>query len=158
MAGAVFEPHLPARRVDRAGSSVELQVDAVVSVELRGSEDVGLLRRRACEISLREIGAVAGQGRVGAQHRDATGVASPSEHLGCGVARSAATENYDRTRHPLPGRRCWWTSVLDLLPDEHVSAPLLDSKRGHGTQRRRAQGLPGTQVEARVMPGAANRL
>ena len=129
----------------------------LLGVELGRSERNPLLGRGAGEIVLRQIGPIVGRRVVGAQHREAAGVAFPPQHLGGSVARGAAADDDDRRRQPgawRPRRRrraCSSFSRTKALPSRC-------STRQHGdrVQRRRAQRLAGAQAETGMVPRTAD--
>ena len=131
----------------------------MLSIELGRSQRIRFRGRRAREIALREIRTVARSRRIGAQHRDATGISLAPQHFGRGVAGGATADDHDRLRHPGASR----TVVAvprraSFSPTYDAPVPLLDAPAGDRVERRSAQGLAGAQAEARVMPGTTNRI
>ena len=101
----------------RGDARVQLQVDVVLLVELRRSQRIPLRGRAAREIALRKIRAIARHRFVGAQHREATGVALAAKRLGSGVARGAAADDHDRFRHAGRRRKRLRLRARELFPD-----------------------------------------
>ena len=103
---AVRELDVPGYRVDHRHRRAEPQVDVTLAVELRRPERDGLLGSRTREEAFRQLGPVAGQRRVGAEHRDAAGVTLVSKRLGRRVARAATADDDDGGWHG--GRHRLW--------------------------------------------------
>jgi len=90
-----------------------------------------------------------------AQHHDTAAIFLSPQHFGRGKTRGAAADDDDLVRrsHGSCAARC---GLLALLPDDDAIALVLhppDRERG---ERRRARSLPGPQIEAGMMPGAAD--
>jgi hypothetical protein len=101
-------------------------------VEVRGSEGIRLRGRSAREIALRKVGAVTGHRLIGAQQRNATDVALPTEHFRSGVARRTTTHDKERSRHASRYRRRLLVYALELFSHIHGVVPLLDAPTGDG--------------------------
>src|SRR3954463_10946196 len=82
---SIRELHAARCRVDRGDACVQHQFDAVLLVELLRSQGVGGVCCRAREKTLRQVGAVTGDRLIGAQHREATRIASAPKSLGGGI-------------------------------------------------------------------------
>ncbi len=127
-------------------------------IEVRRSERIGLLERRARQVALGKIGAVNGHRSIGTQHRDAAGMALSPERFRRGIARGAATHDHDGLRRAGVCRAPRWSTARELRANVRRGVPLFDKPAGYRLQRRRAKRLTGTQAEAGVMPGTAHRL
>ena len=97
MPAAIRELYVPAPGVDRGDACTQLQVDVVLSVEFRRSEEIRLCRTR-CRRDSPSIGWVDRRASnvIGAQHRDAAGVALVTKRFRSGVAGRATTDDNDR--------------------------------------------------------------
>jgi hypothetical protein len=77
--------------VDHHGVNAKFEIDGMILVEVRRSKGDPVLGGVASKIVLGQVGPVIGYRFVGAEHRDASGVALVAESFGGGVACCAAT-------------------------------------------------------------------
>ena len=152
---AVGENHVARLGVDRGDARSEPKVDIGIRVENIRTQRHPILRRAAGQIILGQIRPVDRRRRIVAEHDDFAAKLLPSQHLGRGKTRGAAADNDDpagcidrsfRRRHRL----------LALSPDKDAIALVVDLPDRKRTEGRRTRGLAGAQIEAGVMPGAAN--
>ena len=154
----VHESYLPVRGVDGGDARSKLQVDIAIAIELRRAQRNPRLRCVAREIVLGKIRPIVRDRFIRAQHRDTTGVAFAAKRFGRGVTGCATPDDDHRGRHRRGRSRRPRADHVELAANESLSIPLLDAPARHRVERRRAQRLPSSQAEARVMPRAADRL
>ena len=149
LTAAVLELHLALRGVDGNDARVQLQVDAVLAVELGRTQRDPVFGRRASEIALGQVGSIAGQRVVRTEQRDRAFVVFAPQHLGRGIACRAATDDDDRFR-----MRCrtwcarrWCRGRLDPVADKDLAGALFNAPADQRAQRRCARRLAGAQVE-----------
>ena len=82
-------------------SRIVHEVDVVLGVESRGPQRDPLLGRVAGEIVLREVWPIVRRVGLRVEHRDAPGVAEPTEHFGGSVAGRAGADDDDVLRRAL---------------------------------------------------------
>ena len=143
--------------IDRGDFAVEPQVDLGIGVKIVRPQRQPILRRAAGEIILRQVRPVDRRRGIVAQHDDAAAKLLPPQHLGRGKARRAAADDHDLAGR-IDGPRDARLRLLALLPDEDAIALALDLPDRKRIERRRARRFAGAQIEAGVMPGAADAL
>ena len=154
-AAAVGENHVARFGVDRGDVRSEPKVDIGIGVEIVRTQRQPVLRRAARQIILRQIWPIDRRSRIVAEHDDIAAKLLAPQHLGRGKARRAAADDHDPAGcidRPFAAR----DRLFALSPDKDAVALAIylpDRKRVKG---RRARGLSGAQIEAGVMPGAAN--
>jgi len=125
---AIGELHAPACRIDRGDPCAQLQVDVVLSVEFRRPEGVRRIGRGAGEITFRQVGPIARQRLVGAQHRYVAGMALLTKRFGRCVAGRAPTHDDDRFRQVNLWRLLLTLPRLQLFPNENRTDRLIDGR------------------------------
>ena len=149
---ATLGSHPLLRDVDRRGDRTEAQVDLLGGVPVVAAEGHPLLGRAACEVVLRGVGAVVRGGRSGAHPGDRAREAAATEHLGGREAGGAAAQD-DAGRARAHGTR----RGRRLLADHEESvASLRDLEACERGERGRADRVARAQIEAGVVPGAAD--
>ncbi len=79
----------------------------------------------------------------------------PPQHLGCGEARRATTDDHNPVGFAVLGAPPY-LSLSALLAYEDLAVALLDPPRVDWTEGRRAQGFAGAKIEAGVVPRASH--
>ena len=128
----------------------------MLAVEVGRPQRYPFLGRVAGQVVFGQIGSIIWSRVIGAQHRDRTGIALATQHLGRRVSRGTAAEDNDRLR---PGSCCRPRSALrrfELFADIDFSVLLFDPPAPDRVQRRGAQCLSGAQAKAGVVPGASD--
>ena len=156
-AAAVRERDRAVRHVDFRRRRVEPEIDRMLAVEGRVAERNPALRRLAGKIVLRQVRAVTGRRAVGADHRQASGIALSSQHFGRGKAGGAATDDNNPLRLVRigcadAGRRAFG---IELFADEKPAVGSLDPPARQRIEGRRPQRLAGPQAETGMMPRTA---
>ena len=125
-------------------------------VELGRAQRIGAVRRCPGEKALRQVGTVAGRRGVGAQHRQAPGIAFAPERFGRRLAGGAAADDHDRVGQAGAGRQRAARGGRAPRANAHEAVGLLHVEAGDRCQGGRAERLAGAQAEAGVVPGTAN--
>jgi hypothetical protein len=146
----------PSASVSVLSFGLQSQIDMVVAVEIIRPQRQPVCWRAAGEIILGEVRPVDRRRIVIAQHHDAAAKVLTPQHLGCCESGGAAADDHHLVRHV--GRRAARLGLWrDRLLDENRVALPLDLPAGERAQRRCVQRLAGADVEAGVMPRAADR-
>ena len=104
-AAAVRQRDGPFDGIDRHDARAQPHVDLLLRVKVGRAQRNPILGGRACEIILRQIGPVIGQGVIGAQNRHAAAEAVPTEHL-CGRISGSAAANDNDGLQQMSGFSC----------------------------------------------------
>ena len=152
---AVGENDVAVAGVDRDDFGFQTQVDGRLIVEIVGAQGQPVFRGAAGEIVFRQVRTVHGRRALAAQHHDVAAKRQPPQHLRRGQPGGAAADDHDFVGR-VHDRRAARLLLLAPSPDENAAPFLLDLPDANRSQRRGARRLPGPQVEAGVMPGAAD--
>ena len=156
-AAAVGELDCTLPGVDPRHARVQPDIDVVLLIEVRGPQQRPFLGRPAGQIILGQVGPVGGKRRIGAQHRDRPGIAFVAKRFGGHISGRAAADDHDGFGQ-LSRAECRPGLTLDPFPRIGNSVADLDAPAGQRVARRRTQDFAAAQVEAGMMPGAADRL
>ena len=104
---------------------------------------------------MERFGPVVGRRVVRADHREAAAVAFPAQHVRGREPGGASPDDHDRGGLAFRARRLR-RGARQLLPDDERVAVALDAPAADRVERGRAEGLPGAQAEAGVVPRAAH--
>src|SRR5262245_51243667 len=153
----IRELDLPPPHIDAGDFRLEPQIDTILGIEALRPQRDPILLSVSGEVVLGQIRPVYRRCIVVAQNDDTPLVMRAPQHLGCSKAGGAsAAESYLNwsTRRWLPA---WLRFRLrQLLAHENLAVLLLHLPARHRTQGRCAQGLTGAQIEAGMMPRAAD--
>ena len=140
-------------RIDAGDFHVEAQFDSVRGIEVVRPQRQPILRRRAGEIVLGQIGPVDGRRGIAAEHDQGAAEAAPPQHLRGREARRPASDDDDPSRrvrrHLRPPRR-----LHALFLDKNPPVALLDLPAINRAESWGAQRLSAAQIEAGVVPRA----
>jgi len=149
----VLQREALAGRIDGGHPRAERQRDLLLAEERRWAQRHPLLGRGAGQVVLGEVRAIDRRRLVGAEQQDLTVVSLAPQNLGRRFARRAGAHDGDRAQRRLAPQRDW-IAAPGTDPDLPVRA--LDLVAGQGVVGRRAQHGAGPQVEAGVVPRAAD--
>src|ERR1700730_15782293 len=141
--------------IDRSDIAFKLEVDAGLGVKTVRTQRQPVLRRAAGKIILRQIRPIHRRRGIVAEHHDAAAKLLPPQHLSRGKARRTTADDHDVAGcidRSLAAR----LRLFTLLPDQDPVALALHLPDRERTQRRRARRFPAAQIEARMMPRAAD--
>ena len=158
VAAAIGQRHLPAGNIDRRHLSIEMQIDFPFAVELGRPQRNPALGRAPGQIVFRKIGPVAGQVRVGAEHRDPASEAFAAKRFRRGITRRPTANDEDRCWHfgriVYRGLRRRFQSLANIDRPEHF----FDAPAWKRITRGGAGDAARAQVETGMMPGATDRV
>ncbi len=145
------------RGIDLGDAGVQSDLDPVRAVERLRTQGNPIGLGVSGQIVLRQIGSIAGQGRVGAEQGDGPLIALAPQGFGRRIARCPAADDHHRLRKHRRGRPGRFRFGLGRA-HEGLAVALFDGPALQVVQRRRADGLAGPQAEAGVVPRAAHRV
>src|SRR5450759_5929998 len=141
--------------INASDLGIETQIDACLVVEAVGTQRHPILWCLPGKVILGQIRSINRCSGVTAQYHDAAAKLPPSQHLHCGEAGRATTNN-DYLVRCISWSFGARLRLLTFLMNEDLAISLLDPPAVESAYGRRAHGFSTAQIETGVVPRASN--